>query len=188
MPTPFLANSTSVVFGLETPNYYPYELDEAEDIITPGLDIYRCAADAAAHRDGIDIWETLAGFGDLWFFAADGSPLEARFSREPYFNADKPTYFPGVYTLEPGTGEDLLSAIAKVIAKNGNSSLFTRIIVGTAACDEAARQYGWSSVQAMKDGVELALRILPPDLLTRVMFTRVPYNGEFFSHIEDALR
>ena len=160
-----MANA-SVTFALEI-GYYDSvaEADAGKEVVlaTPRLEVFSSASIAAAEREGLDIVE-----GDLWFFAFDGSPLKACFSKEPYVDTDKNTYFPGVYSLQPGCGEKLQEVIAKLIAKN--PSPHTQIIVRVPATNESARGYGWSDIKSMKDGIEHALKILPSDMAKRIVF------------------
>jgi hypothetical protein len=158
--------NASITFSLEI-GYYDSlaEADAGKEVVlpTPRLEVFFSAGIAATYREGLDIVE-----GDLWFFAFDGSPLEACFSKEPYVDTDRKKYFPGVYSLRPGTGDKLQDVIAKLIA--GNPSPHTQIVVCIPATNESAHEHGWSDMKAMKDGVEQALKILPPDLAKRVVF------------------
>jgi hypothetical protein len=158
--------NASVTFGLEV-GYYDSvaEAGAGKEVVlaTPQLDVFFSASFAAAKKEGLNIVE-----GDLWFFAFDGSPLKACFSKEPYVDTDKKTYFPGVYSLQPGRGEKLQDVIAKLIAKS--PSPHTRIIVRVPASNESARGYGWSDIKSMKDGIEDALKILPSDMAKRIVF------------------
>lgn len=158
--------NTSVTFGLEI-GYYDsaVEGEAGKEVVlaTPRLEVFFSGSIAAAKREGLDVVE-----GDLWFFAFDGSPLEARFSKEPYVDAERNRYFPGVYSLQPGCGEKLQDVIAKLISKN--PSPHTQIIVDLPATNESAQGYGWSDIKAMKNGIEHALKILPPDMAKRVVF------------------
>jgi len=158
--------NASVTFGLEI-GYYDSvaEADAGKEVVlaTPQLDVFFSASIAAAKKEGLNIVE-----GDLWFFAFDGSPLKACFSKEPYVDTDRNKYFPGVYSLQPGRGEKLQDVIAKLIAKN--PSPHTRIVVRVPATNESARGYGWSDIKAMKDGIEHALKILPSDMAKRIVF------------------
>jgi hypothetical protein len=158
--------NASVTFGLEI-GYYDFvaETVAGKEVVlaTPQLEVFFSASIAAAKKEGLNIVE-----GDLWFFAFDGSPLKARFSKEPYVDTDQKTYFPGVYSLQPGCGEKLQEVIAKLIAKN--PSPHTRIIVRVPATNESARGYGWSDIKSMKDGIEHALKILPSDMAKRIVF------------------
>jgi hypothetical protein len=158
--------NASVTFGLEI-GYYDSaaEADAGKEVVlaTPQLDVFFSASVAAAKKEGLNMVE-----GDLWFFAFDGSPLKACFSKEPYVDTDRKKYFPGEYSLQPGCGEKLQEVIAKLIAKN--PSPHTRIIVRVPATNESARGYGWSDIKAMKDGIEHALKILPSDMAKRIVF------------------
>ena len=138
---------------------------------------------------GLEIVETLHGYGDLWFFAADGSPLEASFSQEPHFNQDN-TFFPGVYSLASGIGTSLLDAVEKVIASNGERSPQARIVVWVANTNQEAAQFGWATPAEMKEGVLLLLQILPHGTQRRLIFAKLSYSGGLeglFRTIEDAL-
>ena len=156
--------NASVTFGLEIYYYDSVaEADAGKEVVlaTPRLEVFFSASFAVAKKEGINLVE-----GDLWFFAFDGSPLKACFSKKPYVHEDR--YFPGVYSLQPGCGEKLQEVIAKLIAKN--PSPHTQIIVRVPATNESARAYGWSDIKAMKDGIEQALRILPADMAKRIVF------------------
>ena len=59
-------------------------------------------AEAIEQTPGINVVEQ-----DTFFFASDGSPLEARFSKPAHFHSDGQSYTNGVYSLEPGTGRTL---------------------------------------------------------------------------------
>jgi len=158
--------SASVIFALEIGFYDSLaEAAAGKEVVlaTPRLEVFLSASFAAAKKEGINIAE-----GDLWFFAFDGSPLKACFSKKPYINFDQKTYFPGVYSLQPGCGEKLQDVIAKLIAKN--PSPHTQIIVRVPATNESARGYGWSDIKSMKGDIEHALRILPSDLAKRIVF------------------
>jgi len=158
--------NASVTFGLEI-GYYDSvaEADAGKEVVlaTPQLEVFSSASIAAAKKEGLSIVE-----GDLWFFAFDGSPLKACFSKEPYVDPIRHKYFPGVYSLESGSGEKLQDVIAKLIANN--PSPHTRIIVRIPATNESARGYGWSDIKVMKDGVEHALKIFPADISKRILF------------------
>jgi hypothetical protein len=180
--------NASVVFSLDTRCWDFDEGDESEPLRTPELGVYRSAAHAAADRIGLEIVETLDGHADLWFFAADGVPLEAHFSQQPYIDFERNTYFAGVYSLHLGSGTNVFDAIAKIIASNHDRSTQARIVVWIASTDEDAKDFGWPTPEAMKDGVARALRILPPDMQRRLIFANLPYNGIRFSNIEDDVR
>ena len=184
-PKPHIDN-VSVVFGF---NSGTWDFDESSDepLRTPELSIYSTAADAAADNEGLSIVETLNGYDDLWFFAQDGSPLEAHFSQQPYINFEKNEYFRGVYSLHPGSGTTLFDAITRVIESNHDRSSQARIAVWIAGADETAKKFGWSSPEAMKQGVVLALRLLPQDMQGRLIYARMSDSG-LFSNIDDALR
>jgi hypothetical protein len=158
--------NASVTFALEI-GYYDCvaEADAGKEVVlaTPRLEVFFSASIAAAEKEGLNIVE-----GDLWFFASDGSPLKARFSKEPYVDTDRKKYFPGVYSLQPGSGEKLQGVIAKLLAKN--PSPHTRIVVRVPATDESARGYGWSDAGSMKAGIEQALKIFPSDMAKRIVF------------------
>jgi hypothetical protein len=158
--------NASITFGLEI-GYYDSlaEADAGKEVVlpTPRLEVFFSASIAAAKKEGLTIVE-----GDLWFFAFDGSPLKACFSKKPYIDFDKNTYFAGVYSLQPGGGEKLQDVIAKLIANN--PSPHTQIIVRIPATNESARGYGWSDIKSMKGDIEQALRILPSDMAKRIVF------------------
>src|SRR5262249_9622009 len=73
------------------------DADNSDVLATPTLYAFSNAAVAAASNEGLTIVE-----GDLWFFASEGSPLEALFSEQPYVYPDRPSYFPGRYSLQAG--------------------------------------------------------------------------------------
>jgi hypothetical protein len=158
--------NASVTFALEI-GYYDSvaEADAGKEVVlaTPRLEVFSSASIAAAKKEGINIVER-----NLWFFAFDGSPLKACFSKKPYVDTDRNRYFTGVYSLQPGSGEKLQDVIAKLIAKNPSPD--TRIVVRVPATDESARGYGWSDIKAMKDGIEQALKILPSEMAKRILF------------------
>lgn len=158
--------NASITFGLEI-GYYDSlaEADAGKEVVlpTPQLEVFFSASFAAAKKEGLTIVE-----GDLWFFAFDGSPLKACFSKKPYIDFDKKTYFRGVYSLQPGCGEKLQDVIAKLIANN--PSPHTQIIVRIPATNESARGYGWPDIKSMKGEIEQALKILPSDMAKRIVF------------------
>ena len=158
--------NASITFALEVGYYESVaEAEAGKEVVlaTPRLEVFFSASIAAAKKEGLNIVE-----GDLWFFAFDGSPLKACFSKEAYVDTDRKKYFPGVYSLQPGLGEKLQDVIAKLIAKN--PSTHTQIIVRVPATDESARGYGWSDVKAMKDGIDQAVKILPSNMSKRIAF------------------
>jgi hypothetical protein len=158
--------NASVTFGLEIYYYDSVaEADAGKEVVlpTPRLEVFFSARVAAAKKEGLNIVE-----GDLWFFAFDGSPLKACFSKKPYVDAARKKYFPGEYSLQPGSGEKLQEVIAKLIARN--PSPHTQIILRVPATNESARGYGWSDIKAMKDGIEHSLKILPSDMAKRIVF------------------
>ena len=106
--------------------------------------------------------------GDLRFFGSDGLPLTAHFSQEPRMNGERNTYFPGVYILEPATGENLRRVISDAVPEQAFSYL--RIIALVVATDEAATEYGWSDTVAMRMGTERILQVLLPEMVERVTF------------------
>jgi hypothetical protein len=158
--------NASVTFGLQI-GYYDSvaEADAGKEVVlaTPRLEVFFSPGIAAAKKEGLCIVE-----GDLLFFAFDGSPLKACFSKEPYVDIERKKYFPGVYSLQPGCGEKLQDVIAKLIAEN--PSPHARIVVRVPATNESARAYGWSDIKAMKDGVEYALEVLTPYMAKRIVF------------------
>jgi hypothetical protein len=158
--------NASVTFALDIDYYDSVSEGEAgKEVVlaTPRLEVFFSASAAAAKKEGLDIVE-----GDLWFFASDGQPLKACFSKEPYVDQDRNKYFSGVYSLQRECGEKLQDVIAKVIAKN--PSPHTWIIVRLPYTDQAAREYGWSDIKSMRDGVERALKILSSDMAERIVF------------------
>lgn len=158
--------NTSITFGLKI-GYYDsvVESDAGKEVIlaTPQLEVFYSAGSAVAEKEGIDIVE-----GDQWFFACDGSPLEACFSEKPHVDTERNKYFPGIYLLQPGPGKKLRDVIAKIIGEN--PSPHTRIVVRMPNTDESAQKYGWLDVKTMKEGVEHALKILPSDMAKRIVF------------------
>jgi hypothetical protein len=77
----------SVTFSLDIRPFDARHVDDEGVVLeTPMLGIYYSADAAAADREGLEIVETLDGSGDLWFFASDGSPLAADFSKEHVFS------------------------------------------------------------------------------------------------------
>jgi hypothetical protein len=156
----------SCTFALEIGYYESLaEADAGKEVLlaTPRLEVFSSVSIAAAKKEGLNIVE-----GDLWFFASDGSPLKACFSKEPWLDTKIRKYFPGVYSLEPGCGDKLQDVIAKLIAEN--PSPHTQIIVRVPATDEFALGYGWPDVKSMKAGIEQVLKILPSDMAKRVVF------------------
>jgi hypothetical protein len=130
------------------------------------LGIFHSARIAAEQRYGLEVVE-----GDLRFYAADGSPLEANFIKEPSFATDMRTFFPGVYTLRPGTGNYLQTVLAERIAFN--VSPYAQIMVYVPISQESASNWGWPNAKAMEDGIAEALKILPSELLRRVTFKKL---------------
>ncbi len=153
-----------VVFTFETGLW---DSDAPEDagknitLWTPILSLYASAALAAESEEGLNFVE-----GDIKFFAADGSSLVPNFSQEPYIDFKKNTYFAGVYTLIPGTGENLIEVLRSRI--EANVSPHVRIAIRLPTKDDVAASWGWSSASAMKISFFQALEILPPDLVARV--------------------
>ena len=158
--------NASITFGLEIV-YHDSDADADRDkevvLVTPRLEIFASADIAAAKKEGLNILEK-----NLWFFAFDGSPLKACFSKEPYFHADRKKYFPGIYSLQPGHGEKLQDVITKLIARN--PSPHTRIIVRLPANDESAREFGWPGIKARKENMKHALDFLQADMVKRIVF------------------
>jgi hypothetical protein len=171
----------SVTFSLDIGFFDSCHEDDAGEVLeTPLLGVYYSADDAASDRIGLEIVE-----GDLWFFACDGSPLGADFSKEPHFN-DNNTFFPGTYSLKRGAGSDgLVRSLAKLVDQN--RSPHTQIIVWIATCDETGNRFGWSNIQVMAEGVTRALQVLPPDMLRRVVFATLPHFDKLYPSISDAL-
>jgi hypothetical protein len=153
----------SIVFGLEFRAYDGVAEDGKEVVLTtPLLEVFASEIHAAAKKEGINISE-----GDLTFFAFDGSPLLACFSKEPFFHENGNTYFPGAYSLQRGSGEYLQDVVAICIAQN--PSPHTRIVIRMATTDSEAQWYGWPDVIAMRDEVERALKLLPSQMQRRIV-------------------
>jgi hypothetical protein len=150
----------TLVFALEF-TYWDArpESDGTEVIARPNLDAFSTAVLAASSNEGINIVE-----GDLWFFAADGSPLEAVFSERPYVDAERLKYFTGKYSLQAGHGKTLREMISD------RSYRDPQIIVRLADSNEVAQKYGWSDVEEMKSNVDQALSDAVPDLTKLVEF------------------
>lgn len=70
--------------------------------VTWALVTYETVAEAIEQTPGMSIAEK-----DTFFFAADGSPLEARFSEPAYWHTDGKSFTNGVYSLSPGVGRTL---------------------------------------------------------------------------------
>ncbi|HEY0105989.1 MAG TPA: hypothetical protein VGB91_07890 [Rhizomicrobium sp.] len=138
------------------------EADKSDVLATPNLEVFSNATVAAASNEGINIVED-----DLWFFAADGSPLEALFSERPYVDAERLKYFAGKYSLRVGQGKTLQEMISSILP---NKPSHAQITVRVAASNERAQEYGWSDVEVMKSNVERALKILSPDVARLVVF------------------
>jgi len=162
----FHMTNASVTFGLEI-GYYDSlaEAGTGKEVVlaTPQLEVFFSASNATAKKEGINIVER-----DLRFFAYDGSPLKACFSKEPYVDTERKKYSPGVYSLQQGLGEKLQDVIAKLIAQN--PSPHTRIVVRVPATDVSAQEYGWPDIKTMKGGIEHALKIFPSDMRKRIVF------------------
>lgn len=154
----------SLVFALEVDYRDAIPQRELSEVVaTPKLEVFSNATIATTSNEGINIVE-----GDLWFFAADGSPLEALFSEEPYVDNKKQKYFAGKYFLRAGRGKSLQEVISDILPHTGSSRAC--IIVRVPASDNGAQEYGWQDALAMKSNVEQALKILPPDMAELVVF------------------
>lgn len=127
--------------------------DGTSTIAKPVLEAFADAAVAAASNEGLNIVE-----GDLWFFSADGAPMDAVFSERPYVDAKRLIYFAGTYSLQPGHGKTLREIIAE------RCPSMPQLIVRSAPSDDDARKHGWSSVGQLKSTVEKALVVALPDL------------------------
>ncbi|MEZ0260634.1 MAG: hypothetical protein ACAH80_06460 [Alphaproteobacteria bacterium] len=153
-----------VVFTFETGIWdsdAPEDAGKGVMLWTPILSLYPSAELAAESEEGLNFVE-----GDIKFFAADGSSLVPAFSQEPYINSEKNTYFAGVYTLVPAAGKNLITELHSRI--EANVSPHARIMIRSPLKDEGAASWGWPSAKAMKLAFVQALKILPPDLATRV--------------------
>jgi len=137
----------------------PREPDGTNIVARPALEAFADAALAAASNEGLGIME-----GDLWFFAADGSPLEAVFSEQPYVDTERLKYFAGRYSLQPGTGKTLREIIAD------RCPAVPQIIVKNARSEATARRNGWSTVEEVKSKVREALHAAVPDLAKSAEF------------------
>lgn len=165
-----MKKSPTTVFTLETGMYdSDAEEDRGKEVVmpTPCLSVYRSTIEAAAAVEGLNIVE-----GDIWFFAADGAPLEAEFSAMPYINSEKNTYFAGVYKLVPGQGETLQHVLAE--GTGGDDLSPIKIVVYVPATDAYARSCGWPDAKSMNESIAPALDFLPRELLKRVRFEMRP--------------
>ena len=155
----------NIVFSLETGIYDSTSPEDAgKEVVlwTPQLGIFPSAETAIHRYFGLEIVE-----GDLKFFAADGSPLAANFSKEPSFpDSGTRTFFPGIYTLQPGTGEDLQTALAMRVEANVTPN--AQIVVWQPTLDKIAVFWGWPDAKTMSSAITEALKILPPELTKRV--------------------
>lgn len=134
-----------------------------ETLCIPKLRFFSSAERAAACCEGIDIVE-----GDLWFFGSDGAPLKATFSEEAFIDRDK--YFPGVYSLKPGSGNSLYEELIKILT--GNSSAGSWIALYAAHTDNFAQQNGWPDSATMHADIREVLESLPPHMLNFIRFER----------------
>jgi hypothetical protein len=158
----------TLVFALEF-TYWdaPPESGTTEVITTPTLNAFANAALAASSNEGLNIVE-----GDLWFFAADGSPLEAAFSEQPYVNVERLKYFAGKYSLQAGRGETLREMISDVLPLVPPQC--AKIIVRVATSNDVAREHGWPDVETMKMCVDQALEATLPDMAKLIDFDIFP--------------
>ena len=88
-----------LVFGLDLPG--------------KTLTIFSSKAGVAATVQGLEVAE-----GNWRFFAANGSPLEARFSIPARIHPERNTYTNGVYTLEAATGSNLYTLLSIVACED----------------------------------------------------------------------
>jgi hypothetical protein len=159
--------ATNLVFSLEFTSWdAPPESGGTEVIVKPTLEAFSNAALAASSHEGINIVE-----GDLWFFAADGSPLEAVFSEQPYFDSKRSEYFAGIYCLRAGRGKTLREMVLEGYPADAP------IIVRVATSNEAAQRYGWTDVEEMKNKVNQALEGALPDLTGLFDFESLPIDS-----------
>ena len=159
---------SSLIFVLTTEYYYGYPeipppIADA-NLATPVLSFFASADVAAQREEGLSFVE-----GDVAFFAADGSSLIPKFSREPYINNEKNTYFPGVYTLQLAQNKNLGQVIFERI-KQAQFSDDIRIIAMMPEDDESAQFRGWKNADAMEAAIKEALSILPKNLKKLVIF------------------
>ena len=99
------------------------------------------------------------------FFAADGSALEPKFSKEPYI--DRKSCFAGVYSLTAGAGDKLQRVLVDRLEAADAPQM--RIVVWTPATEELAKEWGWPDIRTMTEATERALQIFPADLRNRVV-------------------
>jgi hypothetical protein len=83
----------------------------ALNILFNTLYVFNSKLDVAEKIEGIEIAE-----GDWRFFAADGSPMAARFSTPARINPERNTYTNGVYSLEAASGSKLQDILPTVSA------------------------------------------------------------------------
>ena len=145
----------------------PPESGSARVIAKPDLAAFANEAVAAASNEGINVVE-----GDLWFFAADGSPLEAVFSEPPYVDAERLTYFAGTYSLRAGRGMTLRRMLSEILSDNPVRG--ARIAVRIATSNDVAQQHGWPNALAMESDLEQALEAAIPDLAKLIVFEAYP--------------
>jgi hypothetical protein len=158
----------TLVFALEF-TYWdaPPESGTTEVITTPTLNAFANASLAVSSNEGLNIVE-----GDLWFFAADGSPLEATFSEQPYVDVERLRYFAGKYSLQAGRGKTLREMISDVLSDVLPQC--AKIIVRVATSNEVARDHGWTDVETMKNSVNQALEAAVPDMAKVIDFDIFP--------------
>lgn len=156
----------ALVFALEFTYWNaPSEADGTEVVARPTLTVFLDADLAASSYEGINIIE-----GGLWFFAADGSPLEAVFSEQPSVNPDQLTYRAGKYFLRPGSRKSLREVII-------DRSVAPRMVVRIAASNSVARDYGWEDAEEVRWRVERYLEAAIPDLAKPIEFEFVADLG-----------
>lgn len=160
---------TSTVISLEIRFFdseAPEDRGQEVGIPIPCLHFYLSAAQATEQVEEINIVE-----GDIWFFAADGAPLEASFSQMPVVTADKGIYFPGIYNLVSGDGDSLQQFLA-------DDELAEREIIAYLPGTEAyAQACGWTGPKAANKAIAAVLESLPPKMAERFRFRMWPPPG-----------
>lgn len=134
----------------------PPESGSTQVIATPTLNAFANTSLAASSNQGLTIVE-----GDLWFFAADGSSLEAAFAEQPYVDVERLRYFAGKYSLQAGREKTLREMFSNVLSDVPPQC--AKIIVRVATSNEVAREHGWPDVETMKNSVNQALEAVVPD-------------------------
>ena len=154
----------TLVFALQI-TYWDAPPDSgcADIIAKPTLETFSDAALAASSKEGINIVE-----GDLWFFAADGSALEAVFSEQPYVDPERLRYFAGKYSLQTGHGKTLREMISDILSDVPMSN--AQILVLGTPSDEWVHEHGWSDAETMRSQIKQALEVAVPDLAMLSVF------------------